>query len=70
MEAYQERVIKEKSELDKKRETLDAFIESDAFDLLDHIDQTLLVIQADAMTTYSGVLAQRIMNFKDESNTE
>lgn len=63
-------MIQEKRELDKKREALDAFIESDTFDTLARVDQMLLVVQADAMTTYSCVLAQRIMNFKDESNTE
>ena len=64
MKLYQERVIEEKAELDVKREALDAFIDSDTFDTLPHIDQQLLVVQADAMTTYSGVLAQRIQNFK------
>jgi hypothetical protein len=64
MKPYQERVKQEKKELDEKREKLDAFIDGDVFETLDCIDQQLLVVQADAMTTYSSVLAQRIRNFK------
>jgi hypothetical protein len=64
MKPYQERVVAEKRELDARRERLDLFIDSDTFDTLDQLDQALLVVQADAMTTYSGVLAQRILRFK------
>lgn len=63
---YQARVIAEKVELDSRREKLDAFIESDEFDNIARTDQQLLVVQADAMTTYSCVLAQRIQNFQYE----
>jgi hypothetical protein len=63
MKPYQERVIQEKAELDMKREALDAFINSDTFDGLTYLDQSLLVVQADAMMLYSGVLTQRIHQF-------
>lgn len=63
MKPYQTRVIAEKAELDMKRERLDAFIESNEFDTLSYMDQSLLVVQADAMSLYSGVLTQRIQNF-------
>jgi hypothetical protein len=63
MKPYQTAVIAEKAELDMKRERLDAFIESNEFDSLSYMDQSLLVVQADAMSLYSGVLTQRIQNF-------
>lgn len=66
MKPYQERVIQEKAELDIKREKLDRFINSNDFDTLPYVSQSLLVVQADAMTLYSGVLAQRIQNFHRE----
>ncbi len=64
MKPYQERVIEEKAELDIKREALNAFIDSDRFDTIERNEQQWLVVQADAMTTYSCVLSQRIQNFR------
>lgn len=70
MKPYQTAVIAEKAELDMKRERLDTFINSNEFDGLGFLDQSLLVVQADAMSLYSGVLTQRIQQFhrQDKQN--
>lgn len=63
MEAYQERVIEEKQELDKKIEKLVLFINSDKFLSLSREDAALLLDQQIAMTTYSQILKERIARF-------
>jgi hypothetical protein len=61
MEAYQERVITEKRELDVRLAKLEAFIkESKVWRTLSMYEQTLLTHQAEHMSCYSGILAERI----------
>lgn len=64
MEAYQQRVIDEKADLDAKREKLVAFTHSDAFAALPFLEQERMNTQAHLMTAYSGVLADRIAAFR------
>lgn len=64
MEAYQRRVVDEKTELDAKHSKLVAFIESNpAFASLPSEDQQLLCGQAQVMKEYSQILANRIARF-------
>jgi hypothetical protein len=63
MEEYQQRVVKEKDELDAKIKALQAFTCAAAFSDLDEIDQKLLLRQSGLMQLYSSVLAQRIARF-------
>ena len=61
MEAYQERVVDEKSELDKKINTLTAFQRSEAFKTIDYDKTALLHRQLKAMVEYSNILNERIL---------
>lgn len=63
MQAYQERVIKEKVELDEKMNKLNQFLDSPALKDIPQSDQYLLHKQSIAMLQYSRVLAERINNF-------
>jgi hypothetical protein len=63
MEAYQERVVVEKAELDEKRRRLGFFIGSEVFRSLPSEERNRLEQQAIAMTTYSNILGERIANF-------
>lgn len=60
---YQERVIKEKSELDDKLSRLRPFIGSPKFVELPDAEQQRLIKQAKLMELYSEVLAERIAAF-------
>lgn len=64
MEAYQLRVVEEKTALDEKRSKLVDFLMSDKFKELDKHSQALLSLQADAMNTYSAILSYRILSFQ------
>ena len=61
--AYQVRVAAEKAELDKKREKLIAFVQSQAFNGLDLHDRTLMTRQLTIMDDYSAVLGERLCAF-------
>ena len=63
MEAYQERVIAEKKELDEKLSALSAFGETDQFGKLSPKEQGRMHRQHGAMETYSDVLGERIAAF-------
>lgn len=63
MYAYQERVIKEKEELDLKIKRLGAFITSENNKELSDMSQYLLRSQYDLMRQYSNCLEQRIKMF-------
>jgi len=63
MEAYQERVIEEKKELDNKRIKLTEFMHSDAYAELGATNQGLLMVQLVAMKNYSNALERRIELF-------
>jgi hypothetical protein len=68
MEAYQERVVAEKHELDSKIEKLDRFVKSDIYNTVPPPERVRLVMQLHYMKGYSGVLAERIINFGDHKN--
>jgi hypothetical protein len=63
MEAYQQRVIDEKFDLDKKIEKLRDFITSEMFGELSFFEQRRLRRQAAIMGLYSDVLDERIVGF-------
>lgn len=63
MEAYQERVVLEKKELDEKISKLEPFMVSQLFEKLSTNDQYLLNKQHLAMKEYSTILSLRIQRF-------
>ena len=69
MQPYQQHVIDEKTELDKKATALSNFIgENPVFDTLDPVEQELLKEQNDVMWKYSEILGSRIAVFGDNAN--
>lgn len=65
MKDYQQRVVYEKIELDKKANALSQFIGTDLrFDALDTEEQELLKEQCEIMWQYSEILGKRILRFK------
>jgi hypothetical protein len=63
MEEYQQRVIDEKTELDKKIENLKNFFSNPIYLTLSEEQQSLLYCQHQIMGAYSTVLARRIKLF-------
>lgn len=63
MQAYQERVVEEKQELDAKLQRLKDFIDSDAFAQLLSDEQIRMSEQYSIMETYSEILQRRIEAF-------
>lgn len=63
MEAYQQRVIDEKRELDAKATRLAEFIKLDTYKQLDAQNRILLIKQRNIMYEYSRLLEQRIALF-------
>lgn len=63
MEAYQERVVEEKRELDEKLAKLLAFIDTERFAALSVEEQMRMNIQRSIMACYNQVLGQRIEAF-------
>ena len=57
---WQERVIEEKAEVDKRLMRLHLFIDSDAYRTLDNRARLLMAKQRDVMAQYSQILAQRL----------
>jgi len=64
MKPYQERVVKERAELDEKLEKLNAFGTSDFFSSLPLDEQQRLIRQSKIMDQYSVVLGERIAAFE------
>lgn len=60
MEAYQERVVAEKKELDERHSKLKAFLETSVFCALPSQERQLLREQAEVMRQYSDILTRRI----------
>ena len=60
---HQERVVKEKEELDEKLEKLLRFFMGDVYKKLDEAEQDRLSNQATAMKRYSDILGERIAAF-------
>lgn len=64
IQPHQQRVIDEKTELDKKATALSIFISvNPIFNTIDPDEQELLKLQNDVMWQYSEILAQRIAKF-------
>jgi hypothetical protein len=63
MEAWQERVCKEKAELDEKIIKLERFISSDRFNAFDAWTRDRITRQYRTMINYSNILNERIINF-------
>jgi len=64
MQEHQQRVVKEKQELDSKAKALSDFIgTSQTFVNIDKDEQERLKIQNDIMWQYSEILGQRIAAF-------
>lgn len=61
---YQERVVKEKADLDEKRTNLLNFFNTDTFRNLDQAEKDRMRVQHSIMGVYSEVLHQRIAAFK------
>ena len=59
---YKERMVSELSELDVRREKLEAFKYTDEFKQLKLTDRLLLRKQLAAMSSYSFILKQRVGN--------
>lgn len=60
MSDFKTRLVEEKAQLDERLGKLQAFQESEAFQTISSVQQTLLNIQANAMATYSQILLERI----------
>jgi len=60
MSDFKSRLLEEKAQLNERLEKLQAFQNSDGFQSISPIQQTLLNVQANAMATYSQVLLERI----------
>lgn len=63
MEPHQDRVVKERYELNEKIEKLDAFTKGETFKGVDEKEQARLLKQLDIMRQYSAILAERIEAF-------
>lgn len=63
MEAWQQRAIADRDELDQRLIAMEAFRECDKFKALPDIDQKLLIEQEAHMAGYSAVLSKRIARF-------
>ncbi len=64
MEPYQELVIEEKKELDKKRHKLSEFFKTGFFKGMPVADQSVMRDHLKAMTDYSECLGKRIESFE------
>ena len=60
MEEFEVRLVKEKEDLEQKLIKLEAFIDSDKFNEIELVQQSLLSVQFSAMTTYLLCLNERI----------
>ena len=64
MEAYQQRVVDEKNELDYKREALHDFLHTDTYAGLSNGERGELQAQYIVMGNYSDILQTRIERFE------
>lgn len=64
LEAYQQRVVDELIELNRRAINLTIFRNSDSFNQLDSEEQKRLIKQLDIMQSYREILNERINNFK------
>lgn len=61
---YQQRVVDEKRDLDRKIENLQVFIGMMAFDDIDNGEKSRIRIQLEIMGAYSCILGERIAHFE------
>lgn len=66
MKLYQQRVCEEREALDRKRKKLSMFFGTDAYHRLPDEERTRMRRQAEAMTSYSDILKERIDAFQRE----
>ena len=66
MSDFLSRLRLEKQELSEKVESLQKFIDSDAFKTIGNVQQTLLNIQINAMITYKQCLLERLVRLEVE----
>ena len=66
MEAYQQRVVEEKIDLDKRRDSLELFIGSGVFNALPKEERDLLMEQRSVMSLYSQVMWARIRRWRED----
>ena len=64
MQAFQQRVVDEKTELDNKRKALVKFFDNENFYKLDEIERSRLERQYGVMNNYAHILGERIKAFK------
>ena len=64
MKDYQQRVIEEKKQLDKKIEKLRTFLNTETFAELDLAERGRMHSQFNVMTNYSSILGERIDAFE------
>jgi hypothetical protein len=64
LEAYQQRVVDELIELNRRAINLTIFRNSDSFNQVDSEEQNRLIKQLDIMQSYREILNERINNFK------
>lgn len=64
LQPYQQKVIDELEELNKKRKSLEHFCQRNVFQALPDMDKKLLVWQHTHMTRYADILERRIKRFK------
>jgi len=67
MQPHQERVVKEKAELDEKLSKLRLFFTSPTFSTVNVEEQDRLKRQEEAMHTYSEILGERINGFEQSA---
>jgi len=65
MSDFEERIVSELDELEKKRSALSAYMYYDVDSTLPDLDQHMLTIQFQAMSVYATVLSDRIKRFKE-----
>lgn len=65
IQPHQQRVIEEKLELDERRTKLNNFFDNSIFKDLSLGEQERLKHQAEVMTEYSSILAERIEAFSN-----
>jgi len=66
MEKWQDRVVKERDELDKKIKALQEFIAGDTFEDVESAEQLRLKKQCVIMVDYRNILTMRIKNFEKD----
>ena len=60
MSDFKTRLVEEQAQLEEKISKIDDFIMSKKADEIDQVQKSLLIIQADAMSTYNEILKARI----------